>query len=1278
MIKLLAQDTKIGDVVTLFLITGEKIKGEILEYGDYYVKLKLQDNSRIYFQQIIGGWEVTKKSNTQVEEQIPISLDSNIQIEDSSNAIVDNDRNFFDVQLSQLTQEEKEETFASNSIITELKNQTIYVDSIEHKRKGIPIKNVGDRRLLLLLMRFSKGDSIPVYVNWYTDKNNNNAVIGNSVLFPGSVENYIQLVKENIILGNKTQARNLLYIILSKLNKRTKLIYSILNKITKFNDVNVEDFFNAKKEIVEINKLILENNKESSTIIDSIIPKYHDPEILFYLFLKKITSLENSRDHKKTLEIIENDIVIFNAISENQILSQIYSYLGALSFAACNSKQAINYFEKSTNLYRNITSKFFIDLIISIDKLSEIKTDIKNNTNQKNVPLNYNGLIDCDILEHEFVDPEILSLHNKVTAEIAQRIFETAKDTDNLHLYLEAAKAFQTLGPENVSNELIIISKTGYAYRKCVSIYNTFFKIVDDLTINNEVALTEIRKIKDTAIDYYGEFIGNYKCTQAICEELTSQYVKMQICEYLIESNSSSIQINELLNIDLLVLVDSILDSKDENLIISTCCAIIDLAIYCDKEISAIFNEKIVNSIQSNVIGNNTCSTNLIKHIGCTHIKVTEPLFSNIVNWKKEKIKEINKKIISLRNKNLNILSMGKLLSEISRINTKRGYLLYSDRILHKRFATLANQLNIYRIRNQQEQIYIIKNAIIEIEKILAWATGVGTKLCRLTYIPILNNWKTTISKLSIVKEEKINCSIAVSFDPPYYTTKQREKKINMVITNIGNNTIEGFRIAIIHNGMIDKPIVFNEKKHELTPSATKKLSIVLPCEWGDEKEYEVTCVYSSLYLTQWSKDSKVAITLSQQPYSNLSSEDIKWREKGTPIPEMFKGRDQIVEKLVNHYLSTNRHNTYVLYGLSRTGKSSILEYVKKRIYKNVIVKEGIIYKVLPIIIDLGEIVGNSIDASIFWKSILKKLELGHFEFINERKPKLSEIVQIPEDFSSFITKVNLEKIHPIIMFDEFSYMKDAIDNKYINAAFLQLMRKFSAEEDLVSFIYAGTYDIKQLIHEPKYNIAGSSVYLIEPKDPIYEIKKKDAEDLINAMGDKLTFTQPAITAIHKLSGDVPFWIQKICLNCGRYAVEEKIPTIGLGELDLVVSLLTGETSSSSIISILPMSSSAFEKTQTLPSDTREIKIVLTSIAYYLTHKEHLPYGVTYEQLLDLWDEKSFNYTEYNFVDAFQSLVERNTLVEEKIEGQHYYRFSIDLFRRWWAINHDDLSVQFS
>lgn len=181
-------------------------------------------------------------------------------------------------------------------------------------------------------------------------------------------------------------------------------------------------------------------------------------------------------------------------------------------------------------------------------------------------------------------------------------------------------------------------------------------------------------------------------------------------------------------------------------------------------------------------------------------------------------------------------------------------------------------------------------------------------------------------------------------------------------------------------------------------------------------------------------------------------------------------------------------------------------------------------------------------------------------------------------------------------------------------------------------------------------------------------------------MQGKLDFSPAAIRKIHRLTGDVPFWIQKLCLNCGIFAVETNNSFIGVSELEKVVSKMTGESNRiSNNTDILTMNGGTFEKTQLLKTDTEEMKIVLTSISFLVKEKEQESLeGVTYDEIKALWSDNGCDISNYNIKEAIDSLCERKTLTYEDIENMRYYRFSIDLFRRWWLHEHFVFELELS
>ena len=64
MLDLLRQDAQIGDSLNLYLTTGDSVKGKIIEIGENYLLLDVEGVQRRYFPQLIGGWDVVKKSDS--------------------------------------------------------------------------------------------------------------------------------------------------------------------------------------------------------------------------------------------------------------------------------------------------------------------------------------------------------------------------------------------------------------------------------------------------------------------------------------------------------------------------------------------------------------------------------------------------------------------------------------------------------------------------------------------------------------------------------------------------------------------------------------------------------------------------------------------------------------------------------------------------------------------------------------------------------------------------------------------------------------------------------------------------------------------------------------------------------------------------------------------------------------------------------------------------------------------------------------------------------------
>ena len=251
----------------------------------------------------------------------------------------------------------------------------------------------------------------------------------------------------------------------------------------------------------------------------------------------------------------------------------------------------------------------------------------------------------------------------------------------------------------------------------------------------------------------------------------------------------------------------------------------------------------------------------------------------------------------------------------------------------------------------KEERKNILSNVFLVIDDILKWNSGAtATKIGRFYFYPLLLSWKDSISKLNAQGEYKDSCLLTLEMDSPYYVVNgDNSKSIKVIVYNSSNLISEGYKLAI-WNEDNRKDGIFKSDDRYILPNENVPINILIPQEkWGKFKTYELNFAISSRYQGKWSNTEFVSATITSKRNIEFNKADIKWKDSGNPPIEMFKGRDGIVNELKEHYCSANRYYSYVLYGLSRTGKTSILDYLKKAIEGIEIVGEASIKVVLPL-----------------------------------------------------------------------------------------------------------------------------------------------------------------------------------------------------------------------------------------------------------------------------------------------------------------------------------------
>ena len=1277
MLDLLKQDAQVGDSLNLYLTTGDSVKGIIIEIGDNNLLLDVEGVQRRYFPQLIGGWDVVR------------SNDSN------ESSTYDQENKTSDIEKGEPKKNEEFE-YGLISMFDDIYKENHY----EPTEKIITNATVESIAVSGVKVVTDEGESIVCHKGFMVGFSRANCTSGKRV-FCGAVNSK----------GSKKGICFLSVLEMSYEELRTRYVTAILTKPTPRKPVinsilaylrNISTEKSAVRIVGELRKRI----KTINDSIDELISRKDYEKV----FLQLEKSIESSTDNKQKSSLLLKKAQLYSSLKDNEKaimaykelisfnesidaptnnLSHLYTELARLLLIVGdedNANKARNkalILNPNNSIARKIGSvKFFSNQRNGKDNKQNIK---ESDGLLAAIKYTDSNLIDDDIERHSFSDPEIVSLNGKVTNEIANRLLEDASSSEEYEQHLEAAKALKSLPIGSYDIQDLEDSIKNYSVFKCVSLFNSYKKVVSESDSVNNIPNEQLNKIKDCAVCYSLEAIESIVVEDSeLATRILTNCLLLELSSLLIMGGKSREVLLEVLDFKTEDFVKHITGPDLSSFVPVLFVKLVSYSIQCtnlwDSIIlkSANYNYLLsyVNdniSIKEKIIGltpkGNKRDVNSDDYINSLRGYVSGKLGMSYSYLRNIESYELD--LSSLRP----ILKKNKMLSSKSFI----WCLNDTDQKTVLDISHIVALLSLYQKKSKDERKIILSNVMIEIDESLRWNNGsVATKLGRFYFFPLLESWKKTLSKLNTQDEYNDSCLLSLEMDSPYYFDNgENDRNFKIVLYNNSNLISEGYKLAI-WIGDNNKNGVFKSDDRYILPNSNVIIDILIPQErWGDNKIYELNFAINSRYQGKWSTTKYANASITNKRDVSFGIGEIKWHDSGNPPQGMFKGRDAIVHDLKEHYCSLERRYSYVLYGLSRTGKSSILDYLQKAIEGCEIIGNLSEMIVLPLYIDLGEIYGNIIKRN-FWEKFIKSISKDTKDFLLKYKPEEVERFVVPKDFKQYITDMNELRIHPLFMFDEFSFMQDIINDGYINSAFLQYMRTISADKDLASFIFAGTYDIKQLIHDPKYNISGAFIYLREPDKPIFEISSQAAEELINVMQGKLDFSPAAIREIHRLTGDVPFWIQKLCLNCGIYAVENNRPFIGISELEKVVRKMTGESNSIGNKTKIPtMNSGTFEKTQILKTDTEEMKIVLTSISY-LINESNTSEGVTYEEIKALWSESGCDISYYNIKEAIDSLCERKTLIYEDIDNMRYYRFAIGLFRRWWLHEHFVFDLELS
>lgn len=862
----------------------------------------------------------------------------------------------------------------------------------------------------------------------------------------------------------------------------------------------------------------------------------------------------------------------------------------------------------------------------------------------------------------------------------AQNNRNSLSDTydDKAFSFLEAAAAYYN----NKQTDTIMfkISVANYARFKGHGMFTRF----SNLQKNNNSNLVELQALRDSACSYYIEALGisNQLGENEHLRELLLKYLQLSFVISQIEGGKTpepdweSITLGKLQEICLKG--DS---SENLNVLLRAYIAVGSAAedawdsLIKDKGGIGPFKGKCSTEEKFRNIAYSALNKINQSSI-CTDVELEEFMHEIFIN----RISRINNLKLFLHN----CLLWGFSTFDISTFETRwskvaefEELMTSTDKIVMKSIKEVIDILKPYAgiLRENERTKFLVRSQqiLLGAQKMV---TETATFYGRTFFSHLISSWLKAIAQLLEERYVSTYPKLEITPDPCYIKKNEDgDGVIGFLVTNIGDSTAQSFAVKANING------------REYTINHVDELSAGDCCvESFVSKDFlnvEFLDVNFSLTIRYEGKDlpsTKSEATYEIESGDILTDEiQIPWKISNTPKENIFKGREEKLSTLIKHYLSKDRTQTYILYGLTRTGKSSILDYLCERIEGQPLCEDSS-KKIKTFKWDFSKISFKNASVADLW---MRLLELNIY---NKLPENILDVVDkcFPEgkwpdalcqsDLEILIDALNSCGIIPLVTIDEFSNIRPMLKEGLVDATFISELRDL-ALKGKACFVYAGTYDIKELPKEKEFGIEGQMTNTRSMH--INEIEQVYADELIDAC-DSIVFVEKAKAYIRSLSGCVPYWIQWICLDCGKYAVAHKKRHLGYRDVDRVVKVLTGEEQPSNTDTWEAMDETNFHNNQISPNNIAEHQLI-SCISYLIRESTQIERGVSMDELTRLWDKYNVPADKrLNMTRALKNLEEKRVIRQFTDETREVYRLNVDLFRRWWFMHHRDLALEFS
>jgi outer membrane protein assembly factor BamB len=405
----------------------------------------------------------------------------------------------------------------------------------------------------------------------------------------------------------------------------------------------------------------------------------------------------------------------------------------------------------------------------------------------------------------------------------------------------------------------------------------------------------------------------------------------------------------------------------------------------------------------------------------------------------------------------------------------------------------------------------------------------------------LLQRWSTLVT----TQFTELRGKAALHVELQTRSVRNEERvSIRVLLKNTGRGSADTIQLTLLHNENDEFEAIGSrslnietmqpqeERAHDFTlaPCAAS-LDLVFEVTYNDaETEMKKHLFSERLELVNVSLPHGVRYI--RNPYST-----------GTPMQEMFFGRDEAVDALRNNLVHSAAQTVLLLYGQRRTGKTTLLLHLANT---------AVLDEHIPVFVDMQR-ESYEISAGKFLYHlafyICQALEKRHYALT---QPPQEDFTSDPTfTFDLFLNEV--EATHTgqklIILIDEFEVLEEQITKGRIKAELLEYLRSTMQYHHSINFLLAGTHKIDQLT-EKNWSV----FFNLARHYRLSRLSASGANDLITRpLEHQLEYAPYTVEKIRQLTADQPYLIHLMCRSLVDHCNTQRKNYVTLNDVSTVL-----------------------------------------------------------------------------------------------------------------------------